>query len=205
MLMRFFGMYASQATVVLGPVPIDGSEEHFPVGCKPEDARFTIRSEKCPNRRGVELIIKRSGHATVTFEDFVTACNEKKFAAAWICGGYPNKTWVSKELGKAAAGLELLIVQDMFASALTEAAELVLPFCSWAEREGSVMNHAGRIQPLERAVNPPDGARRDGQYLYEIAGFTGLFDPAQIREMMAEKMAEFKQIQEPERKPAHQH
>ncbi|MCZ6652439.1 MAG: 2Fe-2S iron-sulfur cluster-binding protein [Planctomycetota bacterium] len=205
MLMRFFGMYAPQATVVLGPVPVDGSEEHFPVGCNPDDARFTIRSEKCPNRRGVELIIKESGHVTVTIEDFVTGCTEKKFVAAWICGGYPNKTWVSKELGTAAAGLELLVVQDMFAGALTEAAELVLPFCSWAEREGSFMNHAGLIQPFERAVNPPDGARRDGQYLYEIAGFTGLFDPARIREMMAEKMAEFNQVQEPQRKPVHQH
>ena len=153
----------------------------------------------------MELIIEKSGHATVTFEDFVTACEEKKCAAAWICGGYPNKTWVSKELGSAAAGLELLVVQDMFAGMLTEAAELVLPFCSWAEREGSFMNHAGLIQPFERAVNPPDGARRDGQYLYEIAGFTGLFDPLRIREMMAEKVTEFKEIHEPQRKPAHQH
>ncbi len=205
MLMRFFGMYAPQATVVLGPVPVDGAEEHFPVGCTPDDARFTIRSEKCPNRRGVELIIKESGHATVAFEEFVTACNEKTFAAAWICGGYPNKTWVSKELGTAAVGLELLVVQDLFGSALTEAAELVLPFCSWAEREGSFMNHAGLIQPFERAVDPPDGARRDGQYLYEIAGFAGLFDPARIREMMAEEMAEFEQIHESPMKPAHQH
>ena len=205
LLVRFFLMYAPQATVVLGPVPTAGGEEHFPVGCKPEDAKFTIRPEKCPNRRGVELIIEKSGLPQAQFDDFVAGCTDKKFMGAWICGGYPAKDWVSKDLASAAGGLELLVVQDMFASALTTAAELVLPFCSWAEREGTFMNHAGLLQPFDRAVNVPDGARRDGQYLYEISGFAGLFDPERVRELMAEELAEFEQIHEPPKKPAHQH
>ena len=97
------------------------------------------------------------------------------------------------------------VAQDMFPSALTEAAEVVLPFCAWAEREGTFMNHAGLIQPFERAVNVPDGARRDGQYLYEIAGFAGLFDAQRIREMMAEQITQFERIHEPQKKPIHQH
>ncbi|MCH8853619.1 MAG: hypothetical protein IID41_13350 [Planctomycetes bacterium] len=67
------------------------------------------------------------------------------------------------------------------------------------------MNHAGLIQPFDRATNPPDGARRDGQYLYEIAGFAGLFDAERVREMMAEEIVEFASVHRPEKKPAHQH
>ncbi len=205
LLVRFMGMYAPQATLVLGHVPLAGSDEYFPIGCGPDDAKFTIRKEKCPNRRGVELIIQKSCHPQATFEEFVSGCRDKKFAGAWICGGYPDKGWVSKELAAAAGALELLVVQDMFPNALTEQAELVLPFCAWAEREGSFMNHSGLIQPFERAVDVPDGARRDGQYLYEIAGFTGLFDSQRVREMMAEEIEEFRQIHESPKKPAHQY
>ena len=61
------------------------------------------------------------------------------------------------------------------------------------------------LQTFDRAVNVPDGARRDGQYLYEISGLAGLFEPERVREMMAEEIGEFEQIHEPPRKPAHQH
>ena len=40
----------AEALLVLGPVPAVGEDERFPKG-------FTIRAEKCPNRRGVEAII----------------------------------------------------------------------------------------------------------------------------------------------------
>ncbi len=44
-----------QAVLALGPVPVVGKDETFTNG-------FTIRAEKCPNRRGVEEVV-RTFHA----------------------------------------------------------------------------------------------------------------------------------------------
>jgi len=59
------------------------------------------------------------------------------------------------------------------------------------EREGSFMNAGGLLQAFDRAIDPPDGARGDGQYLFAIAGFRGLYTGARVRELMAETMPAF--------------
>ena len=84
-------------------------------------------------------------------------------------------------------------------------AAIVLPSCAWVEREGSFVNAAGLIQSFERAIDPPDTARRDGQYLYEIAGFTGLYTAERIRELMSTAMPAFTSAYAPPELPAHAH
>jgi NADH dehydrogenase/NADH:ubiquinone oxidoreductase subunit G len=81
----------------------------------------------------------------------------------------------------------------------------VLPACAVAEREGSFMNAAGKTQPFERAVSPPEGARFDGQYLFELAGYTGLYTGERVRELMAESMPEFAAVHVPPPPPRHAH
>ena len=53
-----------KAMLVLGPVPTVGVDERFPSG-------FTIRAEKCPNRRGVEEIIAHFAHRVTTFDELL--------------------------------------------------------------------------------------------------------------------------------------
>jgi len=195
LLTRFIRRVAPESTIATGFVPTAGDDQSFPVGCQPGQAKFTIRREKCPNRRGIEMIAKQAGGSTCDFEAFIKQAGEGQFSAGWIAGGYPDKKWVSKELAKAVSSFELLVVQDIFPNPLTESATLVLPSCVWAEREGSFVNHAGKIQPFERAVNPPEGAKRDGQYLFEIAGFAGLFSTERVRELMADALPEFAALQ----------
>ena len=205
LLTRFIRALAAEATVVTGFVPVEGEDERFPVGAAPDQAKFTIRSEKCPNRRGVALIAEGAGGDRCDFDEFVSRAGEGKFSAVWIVGGYPQKKWVPKELAKAAAGFELLVVQDIFPNELTAAATVVLPSCAWVERDGSFVNHAGKVQPFERAVDPPEGARRDGQYLFEITGHVGLYSGERVRELMAEELEAFRAVEEPPAVPVHQH
>lgn len=194
-----------QAVLVASWLPVQGAEQNFPVGSPAEKARFTIRPEKCPNRRGVELLINKLGGASSTLEDLIKQVKEKKIKAAWITGGYSQRDWVSKELAAAAKELELLVMQDLYANALTDNSHVLLPSCCWAEREGSFVNQAGLIQPFERAVDGPEGTRRDGQYLYEIAGYSGLYRAEKVRERMAEQLAEFRDIYVAPDPPEHQH
>ena len=105
----------------------------------------------------------------------------------------------------AADKLELLVVQDMFPGPLTEAAHVVLPFCAWVEREGTFVNQAGAVQPFQRALNPPDGAMPDGQYLFAVAGHEGLYTSERVREMMVRQMPVFRQLRVLPPEPAHQH
>ena len=60
LLAKYAARIDSQAAIVLGPVPVEGADETFKNG-------FTIRAEKCPNRRGVEAVVRHfmgaRGHA----------------------------------------------------------------------------------------------------------------------------------------------
>ena len=204
LLIRFIREVDPRSALALGPVPLEGEDQRFPAGATGEAAKFTILKEKCPNRRGIETVLEAAGGTTLTFEEFVERSTKGEFSAAWIVGGYP-KAWVDKSTAKIAGKLELLVVQDIFENELTAAAAIVLPACAWVEREGSFVNAAGLVQPFERAINPPQGARRDGQYLYEIAGFHGLYDAERVRELMNEASLAMAAAYDAPEMPAHAH
>jgi NADH-quinone oxidoreductase subunit G len=224
---RFIRRMAPEATLALGPVPVEGQEETFPESRNVETSKrqkvetskrqngeasggngravkFAIRSQKCPNRRGVEMVLEGLGGKVATFEQFVTQAGEGAFSAAWIVGGYP-KDWVTKELAAAVKKIEMIIAQDLFANEVTAAAVVVVPACSWAQRSGCFVNCDGRIQPFAAAIAPPQGGQRDGQYLYSLAGETGLYNAAKVREMMAKEMLQFGALHVPPAIPKHAH
>ncbi len=188
---------APQATLVIGPVPSQGDDELFPVDTTDENlAKFIIRAEKCPNRRGVEAVIAAAGGPRMDFDEFVAAAGQGRFEFAWIVGGYADE-WVSQDLAHAAGKIGRLIVQDIFPSPLSERAEVVLPSCAWVEREGMFINHDGIAQPFERALPAPVGMQADGQYLYRLAGGQGLFRSEQVREQMVAEVPEVGEVYVP--------
>ena len=200
LLIRFIRDVAPSATLAMGPVPMEGEDQYFPVGASEENIKFTILQEKCPNRRGIEMLLESAGGETLSYEAFVDKVNGGAFGAAWVVGGYP-KPWVGKETAKMASQFELLLVQDMFENDLMAGAAIVLPACAWVERDGCFVNQAGLIQPFERAIDPPEGARRDGQYLFELAGYEGLYSGERVRELMAALIPEFENVCEAPKKP----
>jgi NADH-quinone oxidoreductase subunit G len=204
LLVRFLRDVAPQSAIALGPVPREGEDQRFPGGATNGTPKFTVLKEKCPNRRGVELILQFAGGTLLTFEQFVERGVKGEFSAAWIVGGYP-KPWVDKSVAKLVEAFELLIVQDLFENELMAGAAVVLPACAWAEREGSFMNASGILQPFERAIAPPEGGKRDGQYLYEIAGFSGLYSGERVRRMIKEEIPEFPEAYVPPAEPVHAH
>ena len=204
LVVQFVRQVAPESVLVMGHVPSEGEERRFPVGFTNGQAKFVIQAERCPNRRGVELILANAGGTVIDFAAFVERAGSGDFAAAWISGGYPGE-WITKEWAKAMAKIPLIVAHDLFPSALTEAAAVILPACPFVEREGSFMNHAGRLQTFRRALTPLSGCRQDGQFLAELAGHEGLYNGRQIRELMAAGMAEFSEICDPPPKPAHQH
>jgi NADH-quinone oxidoreductase subunit G len=71
--------------------------------------------------------------------------------------GGPDAAEVAERL----RGLDLLVVQDLFASELGKLAHVVLPACSFAEQDGTFTNLAGEVQRVHKAIDPVGGARPD--------------------------------------------
>ncbi len=67
----------------------------------------------------------------------------------------------------------------MFDSPLWERATYQLPGASFAERDGSYVNHADRLQSFDWAIRPPAGVWVEGQLVLATAGPAGHVQAAQ--------------------------
>jgi NADH-quinone oxidoreductase subunit G len=177
LLCRFARAVDANATLALGPVPVVGEDERFKSG-------FTIRAEKAPNRRGVEEVIRHFAGDVLGWEDFTQSLAKEKYGAAWVTGGYPT-AWIDDKTAAQFAGVGLLIVQDMFDSPLWQRATLRLPGGAFAEREGSYVNHADRLQFAQWAVRPPAGARVEGSVYWQLLELGGLYKSRRVLDEIA--------------------
>jgi NADH-quinone oxidoreductase subunit G len=187
LLAKYLKGLSADARLVLGPVPVVGEDDTYPKsrkGVPLPTVKFTIRAEKCPNRRGVEAVLRHFQGEPVALADVVADAQAGRLAAAFVAGGYREPAW----LDGPAAGLvtvPLLVVQDFFRTALSEAARYVLPAATFAERDGTFVNHAGLAQTIERAARPPREARTEGQVFSDLLGRRGLYHAATVRAELA--------------------
>jgi len=181
LLVRLAQRYDPQARLALGPVPVVGEDEKFP--------GLTIRAEKCPNRRGVEAVLRRLAGSVTTFDELLDQLDAEPAAAVWVSGGYP-RPWIDDTAAeRLAASAGLLIVQDLFDSPLWQRAAWQLPGGSFAERAGSYVNRADRLQSFDWAIRPPAGVWVEGPLYWRLLGRAGLYNPrAVLSEVAAEIM-----------------
>jgi NADH-quinone oxidoreductase subunit G len=172
-----------QARLVLGPVPTVGEDESFRNG-------FTIRAEKCPNRRGVEELLVGLTKELTTWDDFVSQLGDEGPDAIWVTGGYqPN--WIDDATAEKFADVPLLIVQDLFASPLMERATYQLPAAAFAERDGSYVNHADRLQSFRWAIRPPAGVMTEGQLFWRLLQKQGLYKSRSVLDELTREILYF--------------
>jgi NADH-quinone oxidoreductase subunit G len=172
----------SRVRLVLGPVPMVGTDDMYPKGPKGEapeagKVKFTIRAEKCPNRLGVEAVLRHFEGQVIS----VAQVAAKADATSWyFVGGYQHG-WVDESIDRGVGKPSLLIVQDLFPSPLSDRADIVLPSGSFAERDGTYVNHSGLAQTANAAVRSPADTRSDGRILMELTERKGLYNAMAIR------------------------
>jgi NADH-quinone oxidoreductase subunit G len=83
------------------------------------------------------------------------------------------------------------VVQDMLPTGLSAAARFVLPAASFAEKDGTFVNHANLAQAIHWAVRPAHRLRSDGQIFLDLLGRRGLLQAATIRKELAGEVAFF--------------
>lgn len=191
MLAKFLRSGAAKPVLALGPVPTVGEDDRYPKNHKGEapaadKTKFTIRAEKCPNRRGVELVLKHFQGELITFDKALERVERGDFNGAYVVGGYvyPDTGYCERST-KAFAKLSTLIVQDLLRSPLTDAATIVLAGGSFAEREGTFINHAGLAQLIRPVLRSLGDSRNDARLLFDLAGRKGVYNSAAIRRELA--------------------
>ncbi|WP_428308759.1 molybdopterin-dependent oxidoreductase [Lacipirellula sp.] len=193
MLASYLRGLSPKVKLALGPVKTVGEDDTYPkdfFGKPKEPVKFTIRAEKAPNRRGVQMVLNHFAGAATTLSDLAADGAAGKLEAIYLVGGDPTGWLESKQatgLGKAA----LVIVQDILPSPISERADFLLTGGSFAERDGSFVNYKGLAQHIGRSVRGPDGTRPDGRILWDLTGRKGLFNAAAVRKEMAEKIPAF--------------
>ena len=127
------------------------------------------------------------------FDDVVREAGEGKLQAIYLAAGYPPRPggWVSAEQAEALSKVPTLILQDLLPSPVSELRPIVLPGASWAEKEGTFVNHAGLAQAIRWAVTSTGEGRTDGQVFLDLLERRGLVHAASLRKELAAEIRLF--------------
>ena len=122
--------------------------------------------------------------AGLTVTSMVEAAGRGELKAMYVVGENPFLDEANLAHAQhAMRNLEFLVVQDIFLQETAQAAHVVLPAASFAEKEGTFTNSERRIQRVRRAIPPVGDSRADWDITSDIArrvsGHLGL-DPGQF-------------------------
>lgn len=187
LLAAFVKHHSPSAKLALGPVPVVGEDDTYPKdhkGAPAQPVKFTIRAEKCPNRKGVEAVLTHFEGRVTAFTAIVDEAAAGKLAAVYVLGGYPAP-WLTPAQAESLRRASLVVAQDILPNPLTQVADFVLPGGTFAEKEGTFVNFAGLAQAITRSVRSPEEARPDGRILWELSEREGLFHAKSLRAEIA--------------------
>ena len=196
LLARFLKALSPQVKLALGPVRHVGQDDHYPKGVNGEPlepVKFTIRAEKAPNRHGVEAVLIHYQQGLMTFEAVLHQIASGEIDTLYLVGG-DSEPWLSDMQANVLKQLKLLIVQDLLPNPALPHAHFVLAGGSFAEKDGTFVNHAFLAQAIKRSVVSPDEARPDGRILWDLAGRRGLFHASTLRREMAKDVPAFRPL-----------
>ena len=166
------------AVLALGPVPTDGEDSTF----TPDKLQgrsgdtsfviprpFTIHAEKCPNRRGVEAVLRHFQGDVIDFESISRRTSDGEFGALLVLSDASDPAFSEDDAQKLRkAGY--LVLFDTQVTPLAQSADVVLASATFAEKAGCYVNADGRLQYSEAALPPREGALPDLDLLAILSG-----------------------------------
>lgn len=196
LLASYLKSLSANVVLAMAPVRVVGEDDKYPkdIHGKPvEPVKFTIRAEKCPNRRGVEAVLKHFAGGVQPMGDVLGRAAAGDFAAIYLVGGDPEG-WITDAQAASLEKVPTVIVQDLLPSAASRRAHYLFASGSFAERDGTFVNHKGLAQQIHRAIRSPNEAKPDNRILWDLAGRRGLFNIAALRKEIGETIAELKPL-----------
>ena len=123
--------------------------------------------EKFSNAWGGNKLPDKSG---LVVTDMVREIDKGRIKAMYITGENPLLS--EPDLNHAEESfkkLELLVVQDIFLHETAQIADVVLPACSFAEKDGTFTNSERRVQRVREVVRPVGSSRPDWEIICDLA------------------------------------
>lgn len=127
------------------------------------------------DKYGIEKMPEREGYKIPQMLD---AAIEGKLKALYIVGEDTIMTDPNTNHSiKAFQNLELIVVQELFMTATTEMADVVLPASSYFEKNGTFTNGERRVQRVNKVVEPIGNTKPDGQIIIDMMDRLGYQQP----------------------------
>ncbi len=135
----------------------------FPGYQKVEDPETIKRFENAWN---VEL----DNSMGLKFPEMLDAARNGDVKAMYIVGENPVTSEPDTEnIKKSLENLDFLVVQDIFLSETAQMADVVLPGCSFAEKDGTFANSERRVQRVRKVIEPVGDSRPDWLITCQLA------------------------------------
>ena len=105
----------------------------------------------------------------------IDAMDRDELTSLYVIGENPAQSEADdKRARRLLAGLDHLVVQDMFLTRTAQMADVVLPAAAgWAETDGTVTSSERRVQRVRKALDPPGEARDDIEIITMLANELG--------------------------------
>jgi len=129
-----------------------------------------VAADRNPNTTGAKLILDTE-QPYAALEELREKIRSGEIKALLVFGEdlVTDAGFASEDLGK----LDFLLQTTLLANPTAQSAHLVLPSAAFAEKRGSMINLSGRLQRLNRAIEPPAGARDDWEILHDLTSALG--------------------------------
>lgn len=95
---------------------------------------------------------------------------------------------------KAFEQLELIVVQELFMTATSEMADVVLPASSYFEKNGTFTNGERRVQRVNKVIEPIGNTKPDGQIIIDMMHRLGYEQPTGLTYDAAEVITEIAEV-----------
>jgi NADH-quinone oxidoreductase subunit G len=147
---------------------------------QPAGTRFVVPAADAPNVNGARDLGFATGAGNAGAPDVSSlkrAVDAGQVKVLYVLtpgpdGSLGDTQWIVEARQRGAIGT--LIVQGVLNTALTAAADIVLPGAAWVEKDALYTNDQGRVQASSRTIAPPGEAREDWAILTSLGRTLGL-------------------------------
>ncbi len=133
----------------------------YPAGQPVADPKANEKFEKA---WGAKLSMKPGTNETI----WVT--EKGKIKGLYVMGANPSRSGPNlNKMKEVFEDMDFIVVQDLFLNETAEVADVVLPACSFAEKDGTFTNPARFIQLVRKALDPIGESKPDWEIICELS------------------------------------
>jgi NADH-quinone oxidoreductase subunit G len=136
---------------------------------------FLIKPEKAANARGARELGLVSGKDD-GLPELLAACEAGEIKGLYLCGDDLLELVDANRLIAVLERVDLLIAHTLKMHPMLAKATVVFPTTTFAEKDGTFTNHAGRVQRIRKALQSQIGWLTDGEI------FTGILNHLESRQ-----------------------